>query len=60
VRETTKERLARKIIYYQTQNRSLTEDVERLKSIVEFNENRKKELNDVLDQSNRLLSALRN
>ncbi|MBX8632760.1 MAG: hypothetical protein M1464_05905 [Candidatus Thermoplasmatota archaeon] len=60
MRETTKERLARKIIYYQTQNRSLTEDVERLKSIVEFNENRKKELNDVLDQSNRLLSALRN
>jgi broad-specificity NMP kinase len=59
VKETTKEHLARKIIYYQTQNRSLTEDVERLRSILEFNENRKKELNDALDQSNRILLALR-
>ncbi|MHB1708252.1 MAG: hypothetical protein ACYCT2_02100 [Thermoplasmataceae archaeon] len=60
MKETTKELLARKIIYYQTQNRSLMEDVERLKSIVEFNANRKKELNDALDQSNRILFALRN
>jgi hypothetical protein len=59
VKETTRERLVRKINYFQTQNRSLMEDVERLSQIVEFNEARKKELKDALDESDRILLALR-
>jgi hypothetical protein len=59
VKETTRERLVRKINYFQTQNRSLMEDAERLSQIVEFNEARKKELKDALDESDRILLALR-
>ena len=57
--ETTKERLARKIIYYRTQNNSLNEDVEKLKNIVAYNDNRKKELVGALAITDRLISTLR-
>ncbi len=57
--ETIKERLARKIIYYRTQNHSLNEDVEKLKDIVDYNDNRKKELVGALAITDRLISTLR-
>ncbi|QRF76332.1 hypothetical protein Thermo_01851 [Thermoplasmatales archaeon] len=57
--ENVSERIARKIIYYQTQNKTLLEDVEKLKGVVNFNSSRREELLVAIEKSNRILKVLR-
>ncbi|OWP56269.1 MAG: hypothetical protein B2I17_06710 [Thermoplasmatales archaeon B_DKE] len=52
-------RIARKIINYQTQNKTLLEDVEKLKGVVNFNSSRREELLVAIEKSNRILKVLR-
>jgi len=57
--DNVSERIARKIIYYQTQNKTLLEDVEKLKGVVNFNSSRREELLVAIEKSNRILKVLR-
>jgi len=57
--DNASERIARKIIYYQTQNKTLLEGVEKLKGVVNFNSSRREELLFAIEKSNRILKVLR-
>jgi len=57
--DNVSERIARKIINYQAQNKTLIEDVEKLKGVVNFNSSRREELLVAIEKSNRILRVLR-